>query len=58
MLRIIILLISIGILIYVLTKFYGMLRFNQCASCDGLGYWESTRGERNPCKTCAGTGKG
>jgi len=27
-----------------------------CESCDGKGYWESTRGERNDCDLCQGTG--
>lgn len=28
-----------------------------CTNCEGHGYWKGTRGEKNKCKKCEGTGK-
>jgi len=55
--RILVLVLAVGILIWVLSKLFAMVNLNRCPSCSGLGYWEGTRGERNRCKDCAGTGK-
>lgn len=30
---------------------------NNCSDCEGQGYWLGTRGEKNPCKTCNGSGR-
>ena len=43
---------------YLLQK--GMVKVaqrNNCLECQGKGYWEGTRGEKNRCKICDGTGK-
>lgn len=57
MIRLLLLLLILsisGIIIYVVIKLFAS---SLCANCDGLGYWEGTRGEKNTCKVCGGTGK-
>jgi hypothetical protein len=56
-LRIILILIVVAVVFFLIRFFVTNLNFNPCPSCDGKGYWESTRGEKNTCKQCGGTGK-
>lgn len=35
----------------------GFINANRCTNCDGRGYWQGTRGEKNFCETCDGTGR-
>ena len=30
----------------------------RCPACNGQGYWVGTRGDRNTCKECDGSGRG
>jgi DnaJ-class molecular chaperone len=50
----------IGISLYFLVRLIASqfnISFNRCKECNGLGYWKGTRGEKNECKACHGTGK-
>jgi len=29
----------------------------RCPGCNGQGYWVGTRGDKNTCKDCAGSGR-
>lgn len=43
---------------YLITKLVmSLLTANNCKDCFGEGYWVGTRGDRNTCHTCSGTGK-
>lgn len=33
-----------------------LIKSRQCSSCQGMGYWQGTRGEKNHCKACDGSG--
>jgi DnaJ-class molecular chaperone len=58
MIRIVLLVILIGVIVGIIRMFTNSkkLRSNTCKSCDGEGYWEGTRGDRNFCKNCGGRG--
>ncbi len=56
----IIVLILICIVIYFIIRLIAAqfnVKFNECKTCDGLGYWRGTRGEKNDCRACNGSGK-
>ena len=55
--RIIIIIVVFGLLYLLRYAFIGLLKASNCQSCKGTGYWEGTRGERNRCDACSGTGK-
>jgi len=57
MIRIVIILAVIGIVIYLINLFIASVKSNRCKHCEGYGYWKGTRGEKNFCKVCDGTGK-
>ncbi len=42
---------------YLFNFIVGLVNANKCSYCDGYGHWEGTRGEKNFCKSCNGTGK-
>ena len=56
--RAIILLAIVGIPIYI---FVIQPRINSnwrsCPKCEGRGFWRATRGERDKCNLCGGSGK-
>ncbi len=53
----------IGVAIIFLIAFFLLkgivfgMNANNCKDCKGKGYWQGTRGEKNTCKTCNGSGK-
>ncbi|MGK0390097.1 MAG: hypothetical protein ACI94Y_002848 [Maribacter sp.] len=47
----------IGMLFFLFKQVYSQFNFNKCEYCDGKGHWKGTRGEKNHCKICNGTGK-
>ncbi len=54
----IILLIGIVVAVFIFMKFVlPSSSYNKCTNCDGQGYWRGTRGDKNSCKTCGGTGR-
>ena len=57
--RIALLLVGFGLVAYVIIQLYSMYRVNSnlCEVCDGDGFWRGTRGEKNPCRACGGSGK-
>ncbi len=55
--RIVIIIVVFGLLYLMRYAFIGLLKASNCKSCKGTGYWEGTRGERNRCDECNGTGK-
>lgn len=45
-------------LIYTLGKrFIQSMDQSRCPSCEGKGYWVETRGEKNTCRACGGSGR-
>jgi len=56
MTKYIVIAIGVAILAYIAYWILSQINFNKCKSCNGLGYWEGTRGEKNACKTCGGSG--
>lgn len=52
------LVLVIGILYFLFKQIFSQVNFNKCEYCGGKGYWQGTRGEKNHCKVCNGTGKG
>jgi len=32
-------------------------KFKKCNKCEGLGYWVGTRGDKQNCDVCRGSGK-
>ncbi len=60
MIRLLLFLVLIGGLIYLFRLMHPLLQnmfFKKCDYCDGKGFWRGTRGEKNHCKQCMGTGK-
>jgi len=55
--RVIIVVVVFALLYFMRYAFIELLRASNCQSCNGTGYWEGTRGERNRCDKCNGSGK-
>ena len=49
--------IIFGLILFIIRVLFAMVTSNQCQKCNGEGYWKETRGERNFCKDCNGTGQ-
>lgn len=57
MLRIVIFVAFLGILIFLGNLVVASMNAKKCDNCKGEGHWIGTRGERNNCKVCDGTGR-
>jgi DnaJ-class molecular chaperone len=57
MLRIIIFILFLGILLFLGKQVFNSMNTKKCQNCKGEGYWIGTRGDRNNCKVCGGTGQ-
>ncbi|SER01791.1 hypothetical protein SAMN05444359_12187 [Neolewinella agarilytica] len=57
MLRIIIVFLFLGGLLFLGKLVVNSLNTKKCNNCKGKGYWIGTRGDRNNCKVCDGTGQ-
>lgn len=59
MFRYIALIITAAIVYFLVRQILSQVhfKFNKCEYCDGKGYWLGTRGDKNHCKVCDGTGK-
>ena len=55
--KILIPVLAFGLIFYLFRKLASQINFNKCPECDGLGYWVGTRGDKNTCKKCNGSGK-
>ncbi len=55
--RILIVIIVFGILYFMYLQVIALSNRNRCDYCAGNGYWKGTRGEKNHCKACNGSGK-
>lgn len=55
--RIIILLLIAAVFYFITVKFLAVIAGRKCEACDGNGYWVGTRGEKNHCGICDGSGK-
>ena len=55
--RLLFLVLICAVAYYLFNLIVGLVNANKCSYCDGYGYWQGTRGEKNFCKTCNGTGK-
>lgn len=47
----------IGISIFSIKQLLALFQANMCERCNGQGYWLGTRGDKNHCKACDGTGR-
>lgn len=56
MIRLVFFALAFGILFALIKYIISSVRPKKCNNCDGEGYWKATRGERNFCKVCNGTG--
>jgi len=59
MIRIVVLLVILalaGFIVFVVMKLLSQ-NHNRCRNCNGQGFWKGTRGEKNTCKVCKGSGK-
>ena len=54
--KILVTLVIGGFAFFVIRSFF-VKPGNRCRACDGTGYWLGTRGDKNTCKECAGSGK-
>jgi len=58
MLRIVVIVLLIIVVSAAIGKWLTNLRkINDCDSCDGQGFYRGTRGEKNTCRICGGSGK-
>lgn len=57
MIRILFTALIIGITIFIINSLLSWYRADMCTNCNGQGFWLGTRGEKNHCKTCDGTGR-
>ena len=57
MIRIVIFVVFFAVAFYLINLLVSAIWSNKCENCDGDGYWKGTRGERNHCKVCDGSGK-
>lgn len=57
MAKIIIIAVIFGLILFIFSIILKLVGSNICQRCDGEGYWKETRGERNFCKECNGTGQ-
>lgn len=56
MIRILFFIAVIGIVFFFGNLIMNLISSNECDYCNGKGYWRETRGEKNKCKVCNGTG--
>ncbi len=56
MIRFLILAIIIGLIYFIFRVVMSVWQAQFCQHCKGEGYWKGTRGDRNFCSACNGTG--
>ena len=57
MIRLFLTAIVIAFTLYLIYNLLSAVRNNMCPDCEGKGYWLGTRGDKNHCKTCDGSGR-
>ena len=57
MIRFIIIAIAFAFIYFLIKGFFQSSNSKKCRKCEGQGYWRGTRGEKNHCKACNGTGE-
>ncbi|MEM1324072.1 MAG: hypothetical protein AAGG75_27670 [Bacteroidota bacterium] len=55
--RILIILLAVAFVYILFRLFMHQPSSKICQRCAGRGYWTGTRGEKNHCKPCRGTGE-
>lgn len=59
--RIILIVFAFMLVFYFINQILPHINFkaamNPCDSCEGKGFWLGTRGDKNHCKVCDGTGQ-
>ncbi len=55
--RFIFILVVFGVAFLLTRLVMSTIASKQCPNCNGQGYWKDTRGDRNFCKACDGTGQ-
>jgi DnaJ-class molecular chaperone len=57
MIYLIVLIGGLGILFLIFKSGNIFSKFTKCNKCEGLGYWVGTRGDKQNCDICRGSGK-
>ena len=57
MIRLLFAALIIGVALFLINTLISLYRASLCPDCEGQGYWEGTRGDKNFCKTCNGRGR-
>ena len=57
--RIIFIVAIVGLVFYILrvTEKKRKSEYKTCEKCDGKGFWEATKGDKDKCDRCGGSGK-
>jgi DnaJ-class molecular chaperone len=55
--RVVITIIILALVYYLYRIMTGNSEYRKCQKCNGQGYWKATRGERDKCDICKGSGK-
>jgi DnaJ-class molecular chaperone len=57
MIRVVLVIIVAIVIISIFKILYSLMPIRKCPECHGHGYWIGTRGDKNTCKLCQGSGK-
>jgi len=57
MIRFLIIIVLILLIVFLVRALTPRSEYTLCERCDGRGYWLATRGERDKCDACGGSGK-
>ena len=49
--------VVVSVVFFLVKKFLLRAVSYKCTKCEGKGYWRATRGEKEKCDVCMGTGK-
>jgi len=54
--KIILFALAIGLFAKIARMIMKSRKYKTCSSCQGKGFWQGTRGDKNTCKICDGQG--
>lgn len=57
MIRVLIAIVFIACIYFIIKGLRNNSPFEKCRKCDGMGYWIATRGEKEKCNLCKGSGQ-
>lgn len=55
--RVLVILLIVGLAYYLIRTVTGNSEYKSYQKCNGQGYWKATRGEKDKCDVCEGSGK-